>query len=111
MDAEEHVGIELRFDDAAREVLQTRPTEVAALDAHPDFDHAVPTPDHFLPLLYIAGLAAAQGQGADVLVDGYAFGSLSMISYTLDARCPERTPDLPGSAPLSREVPADASNI
>jgi len=99
------------FDQRAREVMTSAPANAAALVGDPDYRMAAPTPEHFLPLLYIAGLAAAQGQGADVLVDGYAFGSLSMISYTLDARCPERTPDLPGSAPLSREVPADASNI
>ncbi|MFH5211283.1 4,5-DOPA dioxygenase extradiol [Antrihabitans spumae] len=70
-----------RFDDAAREVLQANPTEVAALDSHADFRNAVPTPDHFLPLLYIAGLADTEP--LDLLVDGHAAGSISMASYTL----------------------------
>jgi 4,5-DOPA dioxygenase extradiol len=60
------------------------PSDVTTLDGHHDFGHAVPTPDHFLPLLYLAGLADAAGHGTDVLVDGYAYGSLSMTAYTLD---------------------------
>ena len=56
---------------------------------HNDFDAAVPTPDHFIPLLYLAGLASAASSTAEVLVDGYTYGSLSMTSYTIDANWPE----------------------
>jgi 4,5-DOPA dioxygenase extradiol len=77
-----------RFDGAARAVLTSRPEEVAALREHPDYDLAAPTPDHFLPLLYFAGLAGAAGRPAEVLVEGYSLGSLSMTAYTLDARVP-----------------------
>jgi 4,5-DOPA dioxygenase extradiol len=71
------------FDEAAQEIMGTRPGEIAALSAHPRYDLAVPTPDHFLPLLYLAGLADVGQQAADVLIDGYAMGSLSMTSYLL----------------------------
>jgi 4,5-DOPA dioxygenase extradiol len=71
-----------RFDDAARELMTSAPDKIATLDGHPDYRLAVPTPDHFLPLLYIAGLAAAAGEKADVMIDGYAYGTLSMTSYT-----------------------------
>ena len=70
-----------RFDSVARERLQTAPTEVASLDGHPDFRRAVPTPDHYLPLLYIAGLAG--DEPLNLLVDGHAAGSISMAAYTL----------------------------
>jgi 4,5-DOPA dioxygenase extradiol len=77
-----------RFDEAAREMLIEKPGEVAALQDHADFGLAAPTPDHFIPLLYLAGLAAAAGTRARVLVDGFALGSLSMAAHTLDAHCP-----------------------
>ena len=70
-----------RFDDAVREVLTSDPASVGRLVDHPDFARAVPTPDHFLPMLYLAGLAAAADEPAEVLIDGYVAGSLSMASY------------------------------
>ena len=74
-----------RFDEAAKDILTNDPGRAASLAGHADFHRAVPTPDHFIPMLYLAGLASAAGKPADVLVDGYAMGSLSMTSYTLDA--------------------------
>jgi 4,5-DOPA dioxygenase extradiol len=76
----------VRFDEAAREILTGgSPEEVVGLEAHADYRRSVPTPDHYFPVLYLAGLAAAAGEPAKVLVDGYALGSLSMTSYTLGA--------------------------
>lgn len=71
------------FDEAAREIMTTRPDGIASLDQHPAYRQAVPTPDHFLPLAYLAGLASAACANAEVLIDGYAMGSLSMTSYVV----------------------------
>jgi 4,5-DOPA dioxygenase extradiol len=99
-----------RFDDGARELMLDTPGSIASLDAHRDFARAVPTPDHFLPLLYLAGLADAGGD-TDVLVDGYAYGSLSMTAYTLDLAC-TTSGDGPGAAAeLPADVPPDHANI
>lgn len=72
-----------RFDDAAREQVLDDPAEILTLDAHRDYPLAVPTPDHFIPFLYFAGLASAATTSAEVLISGYTFGSLSMTAYTL----------------------------
>jgi 4,5-DOPA dioxygenase extradiol len=73
-----------RFDDAVRDVVTADPSAVLALGDHPDYRRAVPTPDHYVPLLYVAGLAAAASTPVDLMLDGYMAGSLSMTSYTLD---------------------------
>ncbi|WP_280832689.1 4,5-DOPA dioxygenase extradiol [Mycolicibacterium frederiksbergense] len=73
-----------RFDEAARAQLMDSPADILTLDAHPDYQRAVPTPDHFIPLLYFAGLASATTGSTgsiDTLVTGYSYGSLSMTSY------------------------------
>src|SRR3954467_11017366 len=67
-----------RFDDAAKELMTAAPGDVTGLDGHADFRRAVPTPDHFLPLLYLAGVPSTERSGTDVLIDGYTYGSLSM---------------------------------
>ena len=99
-----------RFNDAARECLLGSPEGAAALAEHADYDLAAPTPDHFIPALYFAGLAAAAGTTPNVLVDGYAYGSLSMTAYGLDAFCPASTVATSGGASLP-DAPADEANI
>jgi 4,5-DOPA dioxygenase extradiol len=100
----------LRFDDAARKMLQDSPTNVAGLDAHADFGKAVPTPDHFLPLLYIAGLAG--DEPLDLLIDGHAAGSISMAAYTAGLKCeiPAGVSSAPAAA-LPDGFPAMDSNL
>jgi 4,5-DOPA dioxygenase extradiol len=102
-----------RFDEAATEVLAGDPAAAAGLSAHPDYEAAAPTPDHFLPLLYVAGVAVAAGRGADVLVEGYAYGSLSMTAYTVGAGPVAATGDGDGAAPLPdpSAVPTDDTNL
>ena len=99
-----------RFNEAAKAQLLSTPSEVATLDAHRDYRHAVPTPDHFLPLLYLAGLAEAGADDVDILVDGYNYGSLSMTAYTLGMSVPAGDAHGSVGAPPS-EVPADESNM
>jgi 4,5-DOPA dioxygenase extradiol len=102
-----------RFDEDAKTRMLDDPTAIARMDAHRDFGHAVPTPDHFLPLLYLAGLAGASNSPTDVLVDGYTYGSLSMTAYTLGmdgAAVPPPAAEATSALP-AMEVPPDGSNI
>jgi 4,5-DOPA dioxygenase extradiol len=97
------------FDDDAAEIVTGTPADLPKIQTRDDFALAHPTPDHFIPLLYLAGLAAAAGGTADVLVRGYAMGSLSMASYTLG--CHQLTAEGAGGAPVLPDVPADETNI
>ena len=101
-----------RFDDAARERMTSAPADVMALRDHADFRRAVPTPDHFIPLLYLAGLADAAGSTAEVLVQGCAYGSLSMTAYTLGSGTTYAQPPHAMAAPFPGPdvVPADSTN-
>ena len=98
-----------RFDDDVADIMTGSPAALARVQSHDDFAMAAPTPDHFIPLLYLAGLAAAADETAHVLVDGYAMGSLSMVAYTLG--CPTLEPDGQGGSPELPRVPADETNI
>ena len=72
-----------RFDDAVADQLLRDPGAILKLREHPDYAAAVPTPDHFLPLLYTAGLASAAGKPLEPLLRGHAMGTISMTSYGL----------------------------
>lgn len=73
----------VRFDHAATELMLHRPGAIDELDRHPDYRAASPTPDHLLPLYYIAGVADAAGTTVEPFTEGCAYGSLSMTSYAV----------------------------
>jgi 4,5-DOPA dioxygenase extradiol len=99
-----------RFDDAVVEQLAHDPADILRLTDHPDYRLAVPTPDHFIPLLYVAGLAAAEHSRPEVLLRGYSMGSISMTCFGLNA---EVDPPEAGAcaAGLPQGVPPDQTNM
>jgi 4,5-DOPA dioxygenase extradiol len=97
-----------RFDDAVVEQLASSPADILKVTEHRDYDLAAPTPDHFIPLLYLAGLAAEDGK-ADPLIRGYAMGSLSMTCYGVGTNFAEEEGE--GAATIPEGVPAEQSNI
>jgi 4,5-DOPA dioxygenase extradiol len=103
-----------RFDQAVRTEMTTSPSDALRVASHADYRAAVPTPEHFIPLLYIAALAGIAGHRAEVLVDGYAYGGLSMTSYVVDTHAPDMTTARagPGAAlPNPNVTPPDETNI
>jgi len=97
-----------RFDEAAVAQMTDDPSAIARLAEHPDFAKAVPTLEHFIPLLYTAGLAAAEGR-CQPLIRSYSLGSISMTCYNVGPDL-----DLPGEAEgvadLPGDVPPDQTN-
>jgi 4,5-DOPA dioxygenase extradiol len=96
-----------RFDDAACEILASDPAGVLSLTGHGDYGLAVPTPDHFIPLLYIAGLASKE-EPARPFLRGYSLGSISMSAYGVGASFAVEEGD--PAAALPDGVPADQTN-
>ncbi len=100
-----------RFSDEAIGSITTRPGDAASLLRHPDFARIAPTPEHFLPVLYLAGFAAATGAAPTVLVHGHAFGSISMTCFGVGL------PPLPvheetgSTAARGSSLPAEQSNV
>jgi 4,5-DOPA dioxygenase extradiol len=97
-----------RFDDAVAAQLTDEPGAILRVVDHPDYSLAVPTPDHFVPMLYLAGLAAEE-RNIRALSRGYAMGSISMSCYGLgtDVRIEENPM---GAAGLPADVPPDQTN-
>lgn len=99
-----------RFDQATATLLRERPGDILELADHPDYNLAVPTPDHFIPLLHIAGLAATSGETPETIVEGFAFGSLSMTSHGLRTECDLADADGP-EATGRPDAPPDEADI
>jgi 4,5-DOPA dioxygenase extradiol len=68
------------FHDYVVEALNVGDTDALVnYKQHPHAAYAVPTPEHYLPLLYVLG-AAKPGEKPEIFVDGYEYASLSMLS-------------------------------
>jgi 4,5-DOPA dioxygenase extradiol len=102
----------VRFDEAVKKAMTGDPEDLLALPSHPDYRLSVPTPDHYLPVCYIAGVAQAARERAEVLVDGCTMGSISMTSYVVGEPAPRARDARPGAAglPDPRLVPPDDTN-
>jgi len=99
-----------RFDDMVAQQMTEAPADILKAVEHPDYNMAVPTPDHFIPLLYTAGISAAANTKAQTLLRGYTMGSLSMTCYGVGMdgiSCDEGD----GAARPPSNVPPDQTNI
>lgn len=101
-----------RFDSLVVGIMRTDPAALASVSEDGDYAMAVPTPDHFIPLLYLAGIAAATTETPDVLVQGCSMGSLSMTCFTVgcpsvgDGGQPART-----TTAVAPDLRADETNL
>ena len=68
------------FDSFIKEALLSGDSQrLLAFTDHPDWRKAVPSPEHFYPILAAAG--AGEGRHVEVWNEGCALGALSMTSY------------------------------
>jgi 4,5-DOPA dioxygenase extradiol len=73
----------VRFEARVRELIEARDhAPLVAYEALPDAKLAVPTPDHYLPLLYVLG-AAGPDDSIAFFAEGFDGGSVSMTGVKL----------------------------
>ncbi|AIY43808.1 hypothetical protein LT85_4650 [Collimonas arenae] len=75
-----------RFNDHVRESLLSGDMQalIDYADQGQDAQLSVPTPEHYLPLLYIAG-ARREGEAVSIVVDGIDIGAISMLTAVVGA--------------------------
>lgn len=74
----------VRFNDFVRSQLMEKgePHPLVNFMQHPDAAMSNPTPDHFLPLLYVLG-SRREGETTSVPLDGIDMASISMLSVQI----------------------------
>lgn len=103
-----------RFDAEVRRIMLGDPGALPDVLQHPDFALAVPTPEHFLPLLYLAGLCGPAHACAQCFCEGGVMGSITMTSYLLGEGLPTgKNSSMAGAAPVPdpASIPPEQTNI
>lgn len=100
------------FDMQVRQTMTTRPEDLMNIANHPAYSLAVPTPEHFFPLAYLAGLSTAARQPVDVLVEGGTMGAITMTSFVLNCGTIQKPGLTQPAAPLPNpaDVPPQDTN-
>lgn len=102
-----------RFDAEVKAVMTSDPSHLPSVESHGDYRLSVPTTEHFLPLIYLAGLCSAANEPARAFAEGGQMGSITMTSYLLgDLELPRAQAD--GSAaqlPDPAAVPPEQTNL
>jgi 4,5-DOPA dioxygenase extradiol len=77
----------VRFEEKVRRVLQSEQDDrlIDYLTIGPEAQLSVPTPDHYLPLLYVLG-SRRKGDGVSFPIEGYDGGSMSMLAIQISGR-------------------------
>lgn len=70
------------FVSAVRRQLRDDPEGAVELERHPGYPICAPTPDHYLPLLYLAGLAVASGEEVTIPFDD-PIGGIGPCSFAV----------------------------
>jgi 4,5-DOPA dioxygenase extradiol len=75
-----------RFEEKARNALQSKQYErlINYQAIGPEAQLAVPTPDHYLPLLYVLG-SRREGEVAGFPIEGFDGGSMSMLAIQISS--------------------------
>lgn len=102
-----------RFDAEVKAVMTSDPSRLPSVASHGDYRLSVPTTEHFLPLIYLAGLCSAANEPARPFAEGGQMGAITMTSYLLgEIELPRAQVD-EGGAPLPdpTAVPPEQTNL
>lgn len=90
--------------------MTSQPAALRHVQRHADYALAVPTPEHFLPLAYVAGLCEAAGEATQPFAEGRTLGSLSMTSYVVRMAAPRPLARGDHEQLLPTDVPPEQTN-
>lgn len=87
LDRSQHDGVydwAQLFDAEVQQLMTNHPELLPQIIHHPEWLKAAPTPEHFIPLLYLAGVASEANSYGEVVVEGGTMGSLTMTSFIVE---------------------------